>query len=297
MNTSVHAELRRKLDNLEHMPSLPVSLIPLLRYLEQPIDSLDVQRVVDMIAHDKSLCAQCLHLANSPLFARYQHVDTVRGAVMAIGLHRMREIVLSCSLLKLTPGGQIGIDPTVFWEHSFACALVARRFALRIGFTDHDKAYLAGLLHDIGVVVHLWAIPKEFAMVVELARAQHIPLEEAEINALGTSHGESGRILGEGWGFAHDLVEVIACHHSVPAASHSRALVALVALSDLLCRMGGLGYGYSEEREVDFLEQPAFSMLLQECPPLRTFDWARFSFELEGYLDDVHRLVNLLYRP
>ena len=75
-----------------------------------------------------------------------------------------------------------------------------------------------------------------------------------------------------------------------------RDLVALVSLSDLLCRMGGLGYGYSEDRQVNFMEEAGFEMLLKECPALQTFDWARFTFELESYLEEVHRLVNQLYR-
>jgi hypothetical protein len=61
--------------------------------------------------------------------------------------------------------------------------------------------------------------------------------------------------------------------------------------------MGGLGHGSVEEREVDFLEESGFAILGEECPSLRTFDWARFTFELETYLDEVHRLVSLLYRP
>ena len=291
-----HTELLQKLDRLGQIPSLPVTLVPLLRYLEQPLDSVDVQQVVDMISQDKSLSAQCLHMANSPLFGRYQQVDTLRGAVMAIGLQRMRDIVLSCSVLKITPSLRAGIDPKVFWEHSFACALVSRQFAQRIAFADHGKAYLAGLLHDIGVVVHLWVIPKEYGAVLEYARIHHLPLDEAEMTTLGITHCQSGRALAERWDLTPDLIDVIGNHHTVAAASNNKALVALVSMSDLLCRMRELGYGYTEEREVDFMEQPAFAALLQACPQLKNFDWARFTLELEGYVEEVRRLVNLLYR-
>jgi hypothetical protein len=39
----------------------------------------------------------------------------------------------------------------------------------------------------------------------------------------------------------------------------------------------------------------AFSVLREECPSLTDFDWASFTFELEGYLDEVRRLVRQLY--
>jgi hypothetical protein len=74
-----------------------------------------------------------------------------------------------------------------------------------------------------------------------------------------------------------------------------RDLVALVSLSDLLCRMSGLGHGYVEQRQVNFTEEPAFAVLLEECPPLRTLDWARFTFELESFMEEVHRLVAVLF--
>jgi hypothetical protein len=61
--------------------------------------------------------------------------------------------------------------------------------------------------------------------------------------------------------------------------------------------MGALGYGFTEERQVDFSEQPALAILLQEYPVLNELDWALLTFELEGYLDEVHRLVTSFYRP
>ena len=73
-------------------------------------------------------------------------------------------------------------------------------------------------------------------------------------------------------------------------------MVPLVALSDLLCRMAGIGYGYPEQRQVALDEQPAFLILREGYKALSTYDWARLSFELEGYLDEVRSLVTALRR-
>jgi len=289
--------LRKRLGGLEQMPSIPVALAPLLRYLEQPLESLDVQQVVDLISADKSLTAQCLHMANSPLFGRSQTTDSIRGAVLALGMQRMRDIAISCSVLQITPNGSASLDPTVFWEHSMGCALVCRRFAKRVGFKNPEKAYLAGLLHDLGILVNLWVLPKEFGAAFELARTRHIPLHEAECSTLGLTHCDSGRMLAEQWQLTPELIEIISFHHDVKNGTSDRANLALVSLSDLLCRMSGLGHGFVEERQIDFLDEPAFALLSQECPSLKAFDWARLTFELEGYVDEVHRLVALLYRP
>jgi putative nucleotidyltransferase with HDIG domain len=297
MNTQSQDALMKKLEGLHDMPTLPVTLIPLLHYMEQPLDQLNLQEVVDLISQDKSLVAQCLHLANSPLFGRSQAATSIRDAIVALGFQRMRDIAVSCSVLSLSPKQQTGIDPVVFWEHSLGCALVSRQFARGIGFDDPNKAYLCGLLHDIGIVAHLWMIPKEFAQAMELARQQGIPLDEAETKTFGTSHAETGHLVARQWHLPAELVQVIAYHHNPAAATAHRDTVALVSLSDMLCRMSGIGHGIIERRQIDFLEEPGFSLLLQECPTLQNFDWARFTFELEGYLEEVHRLVTFLYRP
>jgi putative nucleotidyltransferase with HDIG domain len=288
--------LRKRLQGIDKIPSLPVVIGPLIRYLEQPLDQLDIQHVVDLISQDKSLTAQCLHLANSPLFGRWQAVDSIRGAVMALGMQRMRDIAFSCAVLKISPRDQSCVPPSTFWEHSLACALVSRRFASRIGFADPGKAYLAALLHDIGIIVNLWLMPREFGEAVQLARARCIPLHEAELETMGLTHCDSGTILAEKWELPQESRDVIAFHHDVTAANSASSLLSLVSLSDLLCRMSGIGHGMVEERQVDFLDQPGFAILLRECPSLNDFDWARLTFELEGYLDEVRRLVALLYR-
>src|SRR5271165_2592783 len=243
MNTSASkATLLQRLQGLHQIPTIPAVLAPLLRYLQQPLEQLDVQKVVDLIAQDKSLAAQCLQMANSPLFGRWQKVDSLRGAVVGLGFQRVSDIAMSCGVLNMMPRDK-GIDPTAFWEHSLGCALVCRHFARKISYPDPSKAYLAGLLHDLGIIVNLWILPEEFREAYEFARAQGIPLHEAEQTVLGFTHCESGRLLANKWELSDDLKEVVSLHHNPQESQDHAELVALVEISDLLCRMSGLNYG------------------------------------------------------
>jgi len=235
-----------------------------------------VNRVVDWIGKDKSLTVQCLHLANSPLFSHSHSIDTVRTAVVNLGMRRVREIALSCCILRLVPDKPLLLNPVVFWEHALGCALVSRQFAQQIRFPEPERAYLGGLLHDLGLVVNLWIVPEKFQEALQKAMQERIPLHEAEEQILGFTHEESGGLLAAHWGLGSELQEVIGCHHTVSAAKHHQALVAIVSLSDLLCRMSTLGHGYAEEREVHLTEMPGFDTLLKACPHLERFDWARF---------------------
>lgn len=296
MNTgATKATLLKKLEGLQQIPTIPAVLAPLLRYLQQPMEQIDVHRVTDMIAQDKALAAQCLQMANSPLFGRWQKVDSLRGAIVGLGFQRVSDIAMSCGVLNMMPR-DTGIDPVAFWEHSLGCALVARHFARKISFSDPGKAYLAGLLHDIGIILNLWVLPKEFQQAFEVAKTEGIPLHEAEQKVLGFTHCESGRLLAERWELSPDLIEVVGLHHSPSDSLNHSALVALVELSDLLCRMSGLNHGYIENREVNVLEESAFAILLQHCKGLKDLDWARLTFELDSYMDEVHALVHAIYR-
>ena len=295
-NMTSNRSLLERIKDLKQIPTIPAVLAPLLRYLEQPVEDLDVQKVTDMIAQDKALAAQCLQMANSPLFGRWQKVDSLRSAILGLGFQRVSDIAMSCGVLNLTPKDSGGIDPVVFWEHSLGCALVCRHFARKISYPDPGKAYLAGLLHDLGIIVNLWSLPKEFRAAFDRARSERIPLHEAEQAVLGFTHCDSGRLLAENWELSPDLCAVVSLHHSDYQSNEHSGLIAVVELSDLLCRMSGLNHGFLENRQVNILEQPGFAILSQKCQGLEDFDWARLTFELDSYMDEVHALVHAIYR-
>jgi HD-like signal output (HDOD) protein len=288
--------LLQRLDGLHQIPAIPAVLAPLLHYLEQPVEQLEAQKVTDYIAQDRSLTAQCLRMANSPLFGRWQKVESLRGAVVSLGFHHVSDIAMSCGVLSLLPAGTTGMDPVVFWEHSLGCALVCRHLARSIHLPDPGKTYLAGLLHDLGIIVNLWVLPKEFRAAFELARGEGIPLHEAEEKCLGFTHCDSGGLLAEKWALPSDLIEVVTSHHAPEKAARNARLVALVHIADLLCRMSGLNYGYVEERQVNLFEDSGFALLAQDSTLPREFDWARFTFEVDSYLDEVHGLIRSVYR-
>lgn len=288
--------LMQRLEGLRKIPTIPAVLAPLLRYLEQPVEQLDVQKVTDLLAQDKSLAAQCLQMANSPLFGRWQKVDSLRGAVVSLGFRHVSDIAMSCSVLNMLPGNKESLDPVVFWEHSLGCALVCRTLARKINLSDPGKAYLAGLLHDLGIIVNLWVLPQEFRTAFEIAKTEGVPLHEAEQRSMGFTHCDSGRLLAENWGLTPELIEVVTHHHAPERATHDAGLVALVHIADLLCRMSGLNYGYVEQRQVNLFEDPGLALLAQNSKSLKDFDWARLTFELDSYMDEVHSLVRAIYR-
>ena len=91
------------------------------------------------------------------------------------------------------------------------------------------------------------------------------------------------------------VIDVIAHHHAIEHSDKAQPLVALVHLSDLLCRMRGLGYGYYERRKVDLVSDPAWTVLLQEHRDLEGVDLVRFTFELDEAVEEIHTLVATVF--
>ena len=133
-------------------------------------------------------------------------------------------------------------------------------------------------------------------VAMESAALEGMPLGDAEQATMGFTHCETGRALAEKWELADEVIEVIAHHHAVEQSQKVQPLVALVHLSDLLCRMRGLGYGYYERHKVDLIADPAWAILLKEHRELEGVDLVRFTFELDEALEEIETLVATVFR-
>jgi HD-like signal output (HDOD) protein len=175
--------------------------------------------------------------------------------------------------------------------------MVCRKFSEKLANSDHDKAYMAGLLHDIGFLVNCLVFSDEFGKAIQDALQKQIPLDEAETSTMGFTHCDTGRALAQKWYLSEDILQVITHHHTPELSQSAQPLVALVHLSDHLCRMRGLGYGYYERHKVDLANNPAWEILRKEHRDLENVDVARFTFELDDAVKEVYELVETIFGP
>ncbi|MGB2602252.1 MAG: HDOD domain-containing protein [Candidatus Sulfotelmatobacter sp.] len=283
-------------DLLASIPSIPAVLNSLLNELDQPAENVNLLRAAEIIGRDEALAAQCLRMANSALFSRGPALDSLRGAVRTLGIARIRDVAVSCGLMRILPLSQRGgLNPLVFWQHSLACAIVSRKLARSVGFGDPEKAYLAGLMHDIGYVVNMVVLPQQTKAMMARAQREGLFAGEVEYLDLGFTHCQSGEILARQWRLADTLVEVILCHHDPAAATRNPALVAIVSLADRLCRASDLGLGYAETPGP--LESCAaeWRFLTEHCPFADEISWDDFVKESAKYVGEIHNLVTAMY--
>jgi putative nucleotidyltransferase with HDIG domain len=290
-NSALLHALDGKDDLLGAIPSIPAVLESLLNEVNQPADNVNLLRVAEIISHDESLAAQCLRMANSALYSRGPVMDSVRGAVRTLGIARIRDIAVSCGLLRVLPASGKGLDPQIFWQHSLAVAIIARKLARAVGYGDPEAAYLAGLLHDIGYILNLVIFPKQTQTVIEKAQREGLFAGEVEYADLGFTHCQSGELLARRWKLSEALVEVILCHHHVATAVANPALVAIVGLADRVSRASNLGLGYMEIRDPLEEWEADWSILVRNCPLAAEMNWSDFVKDSAAYVEEISKLV------
>ncbi|MGA9528136.1 MAG: HDOD domain-containing protein [Terriglobales bacterium] len=296
MNEKRATLLDAQIAKMESVWTAPVILGPLLEMMRLPLDKVRVEKVVDMISRDSGIAAQCLRLANSPLFGR-RTVETIRSAIMALGLAKIRSLLFGLCMHQTVPKSKWVLDPNAFWRHSLGCALVTQRMAQRVGYEEPEKAYLAGLIHDIGFLVNSVLYTAELGECLKQSVANQCPLHVSEQRILGFTHEDAGRLLCKRWGMSEELIEVAGWHHQVDSASSAGPLVCLVHLGDLLCRLRNLGYGYSEILAVTMAEDAAWKHLVPAYPALADVDLVPFALDIDGSMEQIATLVDSVFSP
>ncbi|MFY9643740.1 MAG: HDOD domain-containing protein, partial [Terriglobales bacterium] len=141
MNAELQVQLRAQIKRLDSISTAPAILAPLLDLMRLPTEKIKVDKVVELISYDGSLAAQCLRLANSPLFGT-RSIETVRSAVMILGLERVRSLLFGLCVNRVVPKDKWVIGAEAYWRHSLGCALVTQKLARKIEYPEPDKAYL-----------------------------------------------------------------------------------------------------------------------------------------------------------
>jgi HD-like signal output (HDOD) protein len=297
VNPVTYNILTQRIKKLGILPAMPAVLSRLCETLSYKSNQIDVDKVVREISYDRSLAAQCLRLANSALFRRRGDVTTVREAVFALGLWRIRDLAFSCSLPLMFSNLKSTVGKEVFWRHALGTASVAQGLGHELGVKGPEEIYLAGLLHDIGILVNGILFANEFAGVLVEAMQKRVPIEEVEQSTLGFSHAESGRILAELWRLPLDLSEVIEYHCRPQDQQPANDVTLLVRVADLACQKLGMGYGYELESAESASLTRIWEPLCPRFPMARAYSEETYTQLLIHLVSEADILADHVFTP
>ncbi len=233
---------RQILAKVRDLPPFPAVVHRVLALLNDPLVS--AERIVEAVRYDQSITANVLKACNSALLAGTQRVTTLKDALVRIGNKMLIQVILSSAGSDVLRNEVRGYDLErgALWKHSVLCALMAESLCDVVKYDQRDKAFTAGLLHDVGKVVLNEFVGKEYKGISNAARSAKIAFLDAETGVLGINHAEVGGIIGTEWNFDSELVDAIRHHHD-PARGSDSPLLFIVHLSDILCLTSGIGGG------------------------------------------------------
>ena len=224
-------KVRRVIGGLGSLPGPPDTYVRLEEVLNSAYSSLnDVAAVVE---RDLGVTAKLLQIVNSAQFGIARQIVSPTEAVQLVGVEVVRGLVLGLqafSVYKSNPAKKA--PPADLWDHSLKTALAARRIARAQGSSHEqcEKAFLGGLLHDIGKIVIMANVPEEYTEVATFARNYKIPLHEAEFRRFGATHAQIGAYLLALWGIQEDVVKLVEHHHSLETFPEIEDCTALAAV-------------------------------------------------------------------
>lgn len=248
------------ISEISHIATLPEITMKIIKLVEDPNST--AQDLNKVITNDPALGARILKVVNSAFYGLPGQIGSINRAIVLLGLNAVKNIAIAASLAKLFRGGQISpnFSSRDLWMHSIAVGTGTRLLAEKAGLGLPDEAFLAGLIHDLGIMVEIQSRRAKFVEAIALADANPgMTLKQAETQAIGAHHEEFGAALCKLWKFPSSFAYVTGFHHRpLEVAPQNRTLTSLVHIADIIS--ADLEKGFSrdlETREVNpaLLEQ------------------------------------------
>ncbi len=234
-------KLRETIKNLEDIPSLPSVVAEVNKAIRNP--RVNANSVGQIITRDQALSARTLKLVNSAFYGFPGRINSVTRAIIVMGFQRVRNLVLTASVLDNFKGRNAAFDFSGFWRHSLGTAISAEILCKELALQETDDAFVAGLLHDIGKLLIALYAPETFEKVCKGIAGNNCLMLEAEERVLGITHAVAGAWLANTWQFPPKLTHAIRMHHNPKDVREHHEIVYLTHTADIVCRALDFGNG------------------------------------------------------
>lgn len=229
--------------SVSNIATLPEVTAKIVKTVED--SKSNAQQLHQIISHDPALVSRILKVVNSAFYGLPGQIASIERAIVMLGLNAVRNIAVAASMGQLFRGVKLcdGFTAKDLWQHCVAVAVVAREIARQAKLPIADEAFLAGMVHDIGLLVSMQTWPEKLRRSCEEAKLHGVELCSAERTIIGVDHQQLGMALAEKWHFPKSVQIVTGFHHEPTLlAAGNRGLVSLIALADQLCVDAQIGF-------------------------------------------------------
>ncbi len=206
--------LKDLVTSIKALPSLPSSYVEIVE--EVGSEDASMKKIGDIIEKDVGMTAKILQLVNSAFFGLPRHIASPSQAVSLLGLDTIKALVLSVQVFSQFEGSPVEkrLVEQLF-HHCTTVGAYARLICLEEESDEKtkDDSFMAGMLHQIGLLILAANLPDLFTKSIAKADADNSSLFDAEREIIGSTHGELGAYLLGLWGFPDPIVEAVAFYN------------------------------------------------------------------------------------
>lgn len=214
-------------------PRLPAVATELLALSSRP--EVDLRQVEALLERDAMLAGEVLSICKSAAYDRGGAISSLRDALIRIGLVKLRGIVLQAAMsAKVFRSKAYKECMELLQEHSRATAHFARLVATHTP-VDGERAFLAGLLHDVGIAGIL-------IVLGDTKRGQEPPHLGALWPAIHGAHAIAGSCMVRHWSLPDEIAEAVGAHHGLIVNGTEQPLAAAVCLAERLATEQNKGF-------------------------------------------------------
>ncbi|MBU0986074.1 MAG: HDOD domain-containing protein [Proteobacteria bacterium] len=232
-----------KLVNRSEISSIKSIVSGIIRIINDPDSTIrDLKEIVEV---DPPLTTKVLMVANSAYYAPRNKIGDIKQALIWIGFDTLKELALSQKVCSIFNGNGCieGYSRDLLWKHSVAVALFSKMLYRREFRESGANAYVAGLLHDIGLIVEDQFLQSGFKEVLKISSEKQINLSSAEQKVFGFNHAEVGMAITSNWKLPGELSVAIGYHDDPLAADPAFfKLAATLYVAEYFSRQYDLGY-------------------------------------------------------
>jgi HD-like signal output (HDOD) protein len=210
------------------------------------------RQVAALIGKEPALYARVLRVANSPYYGQSRSITTIDRALVVLGVDAVRGIAAAACLDRSLPrrGEDSAVDMNSVIQHSIATAASAESLARIRRPALAAEAFIAGLLHNLGIVVQLHLDAPGIHAMIKLREAGDVrDIRALESDCVAIGHEECIGVIFEAWQLPESLIAAARDHHDpMGAAPPHRELAALINLGANLGLAGGSTFGLEPSR-------------------------------------------------
>lgn len=233
---SIDAVVQR-ITEISTLPQIALQVIEVAK--DPDAGAADLKAVVE---GDPALGARVLRMVNSAAYGVRSTVTNLHQAISYLGFNQVRNLAMTASVSDIFKKNEtIGTyQRTELWRHLVSVGICARLVASRCRMPNFEDAFLAGLLHDIGIIFEDQQTHPQFRQVMSAA-APGKTLCELEKEYLGFNHAALGAKVAEVWKFPEMVRASIRFHHASQSyKGEGEDIVRCVEIANVICTIKGI---------------------------------------------------------